>query len=410
MPEDELQAIVDELAERLQRSAAIDGPDIRLLAASRHFGDEDQLRIDSVLNRSVPPDVVELIRTHGISQWTKPGMLELGAIPEATPRLCAPVRCHGQLLGYLWLLDRNGALSDEDVAAAGEAAERAGAVLYRRLLVRQRSRARHEAILRDLVSPDTMIRSQAIEDMRAEGLFPDGPMHFTVLAVQCRSDDDPHAEREVELEAAVEEGAGAVTDDVVLIATNRSRAWLLLAQRRPPTRYVVDTVVDRITTRFKGLTQSTSKPVFGLGPTVDRLDHVADSYRKAVRAARTALLVPGVGNPARWGELGPYELLITLAPDDLAEASRTPDLVALENADAHGDLIDTLTTFFDLGGSARQAAEALCIHRATLYQRLRRIEQVTGRSLRNGDDRLALHLGLKLRSLAIAFRVNPHTN
>lgn len=407
MPEDELQAIVDELAERLGRSVAIDDPGIRLLAASRHFGDEDPVRISSVLNRTVPPEVVELVRTHGVAQWTEPGRLELG-IPDATPRLCTPVRCQGQLLGYLWLLDQAGTLGDAEVAAAGEAAERAGAVLYRRLLVRQRSQARHEAILRDLVSPDAMIRSQAIDDLRAEDLFPESPLHLTVLAVQCVSDGEAHAERGVELEAAVEEGSRAVTEGVALLATHRSRAWLLLAQRRPPTRDLVDALTDRIAIRFKHLTHSRSAVVFGLGPTVERLDEVADSYRKAVRAARTAVLVPGVGNVARWGELGPYELLVTLAPDDLAEASRTPDLVALEDADVHGVLITTLTTFFDLGGSAQHAAEALRIHRATLYQRLRRIEQVTGRDLHDGDDRLALHLGLKLRALAIAFRVNAN--
>ncbi|MBM7517104.1 PucR family transcriptional regulator [Nocardioides nitrophenolicus] len=404
MAEDELQAIVDELAERLERSVAIDDPGIRLLAASRHFGDEDPVRIDSVLNRTVPPEIVEQILTHGVAQWTEPGRLELG-MHDATPRLCAPVRCQGQLLGYLWLLDRGGTLSDADVAAAVEAAERAGTVLYRRLLVRQRSQARHESILRDLVSPDTMIRSQAIDDLRAEELFPDSPLHLAVLAVQCLPDGEPLAEREVELEAAVEEGSRAVPD-VALLATNPSRAWLLLALRRPPTRELVDAVTDRIAIRFKHLTRGRSTLVFGLGPTVERLDEVADSYRKAVRAARTAVLVPGVGTIARWGELGPYELLVTLAPDDLAEAARTPDLVALEEADVHGVLIATLTTFFDLGGSAQEAADALCIHRATLYQRLRRIEQVTGRSLQDGDDRLALHLGLKLRALALAFRVN----
>ncbi|MGW7682961.1 PucR family transcriptional regulator [Kribbella sp. NPDC054772] len=407
MAEDELQAIVDQLAERLERSVAIDDPGIRLLAASRHFGDEDRLRIGSVLNRTVPPEVVELIRAHGVSQWTKPGRLDLG-IPDASPRLCTPIRCQGQLLGYLWLLDRIGTLGDAEMAAAGEAADRAGTVLYRRLLVRQRSQARHEAILRDLVSPDTMIRSQAIDDLRTEDLFPESPLHLTVLAVQCQSGGGARAEGGVELEAAVDEGSRAVAEDVALLATHRSRAWLLLAQRRPPTRDLIDTITSRITIRFKHLTHSRSALVFGLGPTVERLDEVADSYRKAVRAARTAVLVPGVGNIARWGELGPYELLVTLAPDDLAEASRTPDLIALEDADVRGVLIGTLTTFFDHGGSAQHAAEALRIHRATLYQRLRRIEQVTGRNLQDGDDRLALHLGLKLRALAIAFRVNPH--
>jgi DNA-binding PucR family transcriptional regulator len=46
----------------------------------------------------------------------------------------------------------------------------------------------------------------------------------------------------------------------------------------------------------------------------------------------------------------------------------------------------------------------LRVHRATLYHRLRRIEKITGCDLGHGDDRLTLHLGLKLLGLAAAYR------
>jgi hypothetical protein len=64
---DHLQFLVDELATRLTRSVAIDDPRIRLLAASRHFADEDAVRIQSVLNRSVAPEIVEAILGMGIA-------------------------------------------------------------------------------------------------------------------------------------------------------------------------------------------------------------------------------------------------------------------------------------------------------------------------------------------------------
>ena len=44
-------------------------------------------------------------------------------------------------------------------------------------------------------------------------------------------------------------------------------------------------------------------------------------------------------------------------------------------------------------------AEALNLHRATLYYRLQRIEEITGARLKVGEDRLALHLGLRLARL-----------
>ncbi|GII95168.1 hypothetical protein Ssi02_53990 [Sinosporangium siamense] len=45
--------MVDSLANRLQRSVAIDDRQIRLIVASKHFGDEDPVRIKSVLGRGV---------------------------------------------------------------------------------------------------------------------------------------------------------------------------------------------------------------------------------------------------------------------------------------------------------------------------------------------------------------------
>lgn len=401
MSDRDLQSIVDELAERLQRSVAIDDPAIRLLAASRHFGDEDALRVSSVMNRAVEPEIVDHILAQGISRWVEPGIVDVGG---ALPRLCAPVRCNGMLLGYLWLIDEDGTFTEHETTAAGAAAATAGAMLLRRLLLHERSKARQEGILRELVSGDLAVRAQAIEDLRAEQLFGDERTQFTVLAVQCPASQATAAPQEVAFEAAVEDGVRAVADDVALMAANRSRAWILLVQRVPPSRALVEAIAERITTRFRRLGDEQARPVFGLGGTVAALGDVVTSYRQALLAARAALLLPGVGTLGRWGELGPYELLLKLPPEDLLNASPVPALSKVEQEDTHDVLLTTLTGFFDHGGNIQRTADALRVHRATLYQRLKRIEQITGCSLDSGDDRLMLHLGLKLRVIAAAYR------
>lgn len=400
MSDGDLQSIVDDLAERLHRSVAIDDPAIRLLAASRHFGDEDAVRVGSVLNRAVRPEITTGLFALGIAGWTEPGVVR---VEGAKPRLCAPVRCNGMLLGYLWLIDEDGSFSESELSAAAAAAEAAGSVLYRRLLLHERSKARHEGILRELVSPDADMRAQAIADLRAEQLFGEDRTCFTVLAVQCRVSGAAAPPQEVAFEAAIEEGVRTVVDDVALMVANRSRGWLLLIQRQPPARALVDAIAERITSRFQRLTDSAARPVAGLGGTVTELDAVLESYQQASLAVRAALLLPSVGDLARWGELGPYELLLKLPPDDLRSSARVPALQALDREDRHHVLLDTLTAFFDHGGNIQRTADTLRVHRATLYQRLKRIEQITGCSLDDGDDRLMLHLGLKLRLLASAY-------
>lgn len=407
MQNDDLQPLVDELAERLQRSVAIDDPSIRLLAASRHFGDEDPLRVTSVLNRAVPTDITEPIFALGIATWTKPGRVEVTGANgiDLTARLCAPVRCNGLLLGYLWLIDRDDApLAQDEIDLAAETAARAGVVLYGRLLLHERSRTRHGSILRELVSSDPAARAHAEEDLRAEQLFPEQAMRYQVVAVQRGPTSLTTDPQDVALEAAVEDGLRAVPDGTALIAANRSRAWILLAQPERPSAVRLDALSTRITARFRSLAAPGARLVIGIGDAVSGLDAVVDSYRQAFLAARASLLVGSIGDVARWGELGPYEILLRMPSEDVLRGAHVPALATLDAGDSHGVLVETLEAFFDNAGDVRRTAELLCVHRATLYHRLRRIEQLTGCSLDSGDDRLTLHLGLKLRGLAAAYR------
>lgn len=394
MNEDELQPIVDELANRLHRSVAIDDPAIRLLAASRHFGDEDEVRVRSVLDRSVDPGLTDRVLALGISRWASPGRVDVGTETGAKPRLCVPVRCNGLLLGFLWLIDTANDLSEEEITAADEAATRAGVVLYRRLLVRERLRGRQEAILRELVSSDETLRAQAIEDLRAEQVV-DGVSRLRVLAAQAVV-ARALSGHTVAIEAALEEGVRAAPGDSALMVVHRSRGWLLLSGEEVPAP-----VADRMRRRFHEL--AGTELAVGVGTTVAGLDRVIDSYRQALLAVKAARLVPAFDGVARWGELGPYDLLLRVPAEDVLAGSHLPEMRRLAEADRHGVLVETLSAYLDHAGDAQRASDLLCIHRATLYQRLRRIEQVTGCDLRAGDDRLTLHLGLKLHTLAMAY-------
>ena len=73
-----------------------------------------------------------------------------------------------------------------------------------------------------------------------------------------------------------------------------------------------------------------------------------------------------------------------------------PKLFALQSKES---LVQTLEAYLDNGCDTKLTAEALFLHRASLYYRLQRIEAITDTSLKSGADRLALHSGLKLARL-----------
>ncbi|MEU7405611.1 helix-turn-helix domain-containing protein, partial [Streptomyces sp. NPDC044948] len=134
----------------------------------------------------------------------------------------------------------------------------------------------------------------------------------------------------------------------------------------------------------------------GVGSPVDGLAAVGD----ARRLADTALdICPAAGGTVRLADHLPAALVVS-SPElgrALAEKVLGP-LLRLEPADREV-LLDTLTTWLDCDGSAQRAGERLYCHRNTVLNRLRRCEQLTGRSLARPADVVEFSLALTARRL-----------
>ena len=109
-------------------------------------------------------------------------------------------------------------------------------------------------------------------------------------------------------------------------------------------------------------------------------------------ASRVAEHAPVAG----WDTIGPYRVLAEIPPNALAGDVLHPGLPRLFELQSNDSLVATLECYLDHACDTKSTAEALFLHRASLYYRLQRIEELTGASLKSGSDRLALHLGLKL--------------
>ncbi|WP_408895768.1 helix-turn-helix domain-containing protein [Nocardioides sp. R1-1] len=117
--------------------------------------------------------------------------------------------------------------------------------------------------------------------------------------------------------------------------------------------------------------------------------------RKAVEALETR------GRPG-WlshEQLASPTLLLDLQDPALLRATGEAVLGRLVAADAERgtDLVATLAAFLDHGGRWQETADALHVHINTLRHRLKRVEELTGRSLASTADRVDLFLALRLR-------------
>ena len=395
-----LQQIVDTLGAQLQRSVAVDDPALRLLAYSPHYGTVDAVRYESIMHRGVSGDVVRWARTQGIATATGPVRLAANEQFDMKARVCVPIRCRNVLLGYLFLIDEDQTLTEADLAHTVAAAEAAGIVLYHERLLAEVEHGRERELLRDLLSDDTDIAAVAADELVEGGLAAAaGPA--AVLAARVLGPSEAGEALRTALASALDEVWRGLSPRHSLRLTRTDHAVLVAFVKDPVLR--TDGVAGLAAQLHLAVAKAVDdlrpeRVLVGSGAPVERLADAARSYRQARTAIDIAAIIPTLGDVVAWDALGVYRTLARVAREDIEDPH--PGLRRLMEGDAGGTLVETLETYLDLAGDAKATAARLCIHRTSLYYRLGRIEQLAGVDLSDGNDRLALHLGLKLAQLA----------
>jgi purine catabolism regulator len=163
---------------------------------------------------------------------------------------------------------------------------------------------------------------------------------------------------------------------------------------------IIEEVREQLATRTpSGLASA------GISHPQHKLGSLRGAYREAKDAVSIAHELGEYDVTTFYGELKLYQLLLALKAHSLDHLQRFYDdtlrpLVEHDNR-KQSDLIRTLNGFFEANGNLARAAGDLDVHRNTLVYRLDKITELTGLDLNDADNRLILHLALKIqRALA----------
>jgi hypothetical protein len=371
-----LQEIVDGLSLSLGRPVLIDDADLRPLAYSTQFGELDHVRTASILGRLAPDEARVALFAEGIR--TAAGPVHIPARPEIgmRARVCVPLVGAGRRLGYLWLFEEPPVTTEElrlARAAAAEAAALIGPDADAQLV-----RRRHEQqLVSGLLSPDLGQVETAAAALEAEHYLPLRPIRVWVAGPAGPAGDEWSAEALDRLRArlAAKQALCAELDGrLVCVAGARGMAGAAVMQALGAL--------------------SAPRALVGQGEVVEDLRDAGTSHRRALAALRVAAHEDS--GTASWEALG-VERVVTALPESALED--LPDgLQRLLAGDP--SLVRTLEAYLDHAGDVKRTAAALSLHRGGLYYRLRRIEEVAGVNLHDGEDRLLCHLALRLARLS----------
>jgi len=398
-----LQELVDSLAAELRRPIGVDDRHFQALAYSSHHGRIDRVRRDSILSRRAPQPVIDWLLSLGIE--TAPGPIRVPANPELEmdARLCVRLRFDETVLGYLWLIDEPRLVDGERLQVATAYADQMAAELARARRLEDMSRKLHgDALGRLLFGQDP---EAAADQLYSEGMLTGSRRCVTLVAraeSQGKRGPGLRPRGRVHLSLAAEEVRRGISPDNAIVLPHHQDVVLAFACEEDcePERRAGDLLAAahrQFAKEARGISAEVDVTV-GIGGVRGELAGLRDSYREALLAVEVARRVPELsgGSPLAWGDLGPYRTLTSML-DGRDPLELIPPSLAdlLEERDGIG-LVETLETYLESGCDAKAASARLFVHRSSLYKRLQRIERLTGCDLHRGDDRLELHMGLRL--------------
>jgi PucR family transcriptional regulator, purine catabolism regulatory protein len=135
----------------------------------------------------------------------------------------------------------------------------------------------------------------------------------------------------------------------------------------------------------------------GVGRTVVGVDHLRRSLIEAQHACTLASRRASGSSVASHHDIGSHRFLWELHDEEVRRDFRTALVGPLLEHDARrgSELVPTLTAYLASAGQWQATAQALSIHVNTLRYRLRRVEELTGRSLSRMEDRVDFFLALR---------------
>lgn len=393
-----IQQLVDRLGRQLERGVGIEDHRFRHITHSAHQGDADWVRRDAILSRETPKAARDWFTTFGIDEATN--WLRIPANPAMgiEARLCVPVRFAGQILGHLWIIERE-PIPPKDLQAVVRVADSAGVLLYRARMLRQVEQGLEREGVRDLLDESPAVRRQAAAHLIEADLF---RADTSICALICTNADTHRL-----FDDAYRTGLDATLHKVRTTLERRDLLYLirpdhvvalLAIERQGQRRADVLEIAGRMRTRLEeiGTAGPATRTIVAVGSAKPSLDAARESYDEALRTVQIARAFPGMGQIVSWDDLGVYRILSQVAKSGVDRRTLHDGVIRLLEGVHAQDRLRLLEVYLDRGGDTAATVAELGVHRASVYARLGKIEETMGVSLRDGLDRLAVHMSVKL--------------
>jgi DNA-binding PucR family transcriptional regulator len=395
---DSLEEFADVISEVLQCSITIEDANHRLLAYSTHHDERtDPARIATIIGRRVPEKVINSLWKEGVIpallKDTEP--IRVKSIDDIGlgNRVAVSIRNKEDVLGFIWALEIEKTLTEQDYALL----KRAAAAVKNKLLQLQtrknKKSERSQEFFWKLLTGHMTANDEIMENLHAFHIT--AASSFAVAAFQFQQDITAEEEKQISYLLQTSQRL-----KVMLYTIDCNQLILLtsLDNMEQPFHEInrfVEAFVHKMEKRF-GITSI--QPAFS---------SIYGDYQKVSKAYKETLTVLAIKEkfPSEtasihsYQNMGIYQLINLLLEQRKHEEYENQSLKKLHDYDQkhNSSLVETLEVFLNKDSHVNDAAKALNIHTNTLNYRLKRICEIGEINLKDPNQKMILYLDIKLQ-------------
>ncbi len=381
------------MANILNRSITIEDTNLKILAYSL-IGPTDEVRSRSIEIGYTPPEVVSYLRKLGvfdrIQNDPKPQYLKpIPAMGIKFERIVAPILIGEQIYGYIWIIANGDSLTQLDFLAIERGAIVAALIMSRDMAVYEAEQRGKSNLIDHLIDPDatelTMQSEEILERLGVSGDFQ--------IANIINIHDDLTPIRSI--------------SQILMEQIKKAGIKATIIERTKNLLVILNSTNEETTLRFVELASKFAKQyeqpwIIGISSLTGSIENFRKAFNEGVDASRMGLIL-GNGHASTWfySKLG-FLPWVLETPKEVINSNyyyRIIESMDQYDNERGSEILKTLESYLSSFANAQEAAKNLFIHRNTLRQRLRKVDELWNIHLDDPLEMLNLLFAIKIFDL-----------
>ncbi|MDX8362034.1 MULTISPECIES: PucR family transcriptional regulator [Bacillaceae] len=396
----DMESFVDHISDVLQCPITIEDANHRLIAYSTHDERTDPARIKTIIGRRVPEKIINSLWKNGVIPALLAGdePLRVKSISEVGlgSRVAISIRKNKEVLGFIWALEVENPLAEDDLVYLQQMAQLAKNHLLQLQIRKQQNKEGYQEFYWKLLTGHMLSKDEIDQKFFQLQLNP--PKLFSIIVFQFESSIDHNIEKNITYILTTSQRVKIIfyTIDYNKLILFTSPKEENNEQKHGLTNFI-ELFIKLMKERF-----NVTNIIGSAGHIYDKYEKVETSYREALNVLDLKERYPNeMNNILSYQDIGIYQyfdILLEKKRKDGIENHSINKLVEYDRQQ-NNHLLQTLEAYLDFDGNINETAKHLHIHVNTLSYRLKRISAIGDINLKDPNQKLTLYIEMKLSRL-----------